>query len=85
MSGQKKPPDLGMKKVDYTKNNERSPAVRGRALAARNCGLTPQLPRLEGRVRDTGGPPGPTGFDPLTQNCADFVCTISYFIFTIAN
>ena len=37
---------------------------RGRALAARNRGVTPRFPRLEGRAQGTGGPPGPTGFDP---------------------
>ena len=37
---------------------------RGRALAAQNCGLTPQFFRLEGRVHLTSGPPGPSGFDP---------------------
>ena len=36
----------------------------GRALAARSRGVTPRLPRLEGRARDTSGPPGPSGFDP---------------------
>lgn len=39
------------------------PAAQGRALAARSRGVTPRLPRLEGRVRDTSGPPGPSGFD----------------------
>ena len=37
---------------------------RGRALAARNRGVTPRFPRLEGRAQLTSGPPGPTGFDP---------------------
>lgn len=37
---------------------------RGRALAARSRGVTPRLPRLEGRAHLTSGPPGPTGFDP---------------------
>ena len=37
---------------------------RGRALAARNRGVTPRLPRLEGRAQGTGGPPGPSGFHP---------------------
>ena len=36
----------------------------GRALVARSRGVTPRLPRLEGRARDTSGPPGPSGFDP---------------------
>ena len=37
---------------------------RGRALAARSRGVTPRLPRLEGRAQLTSGPPGPTGFHP---------------------
>ena len=37
---------------------------RGRALAARNRGVTPRFPRLEGRAQGTGGPPGPSGFHP---------------------
>ena len=37
---------------------------RGRALAARSRGVTPRLPRLEGRVHLTSGPPGPSGFHP---------------------
>ena len=40
------------------------PAAQGRALAARSRGVTPRLPRLEGRAQLTSGPPGPTGFDP---------------------
>ena len=37
---------------------------RGRALAARSRGVTPRLPRLEGRAQLTRGPPGPSGFHP---------------------
>ena len=37
---------------------------RGRALAARSRGVTPRLPRLEGRAHLTSGPPGPSGFHP---------------------
>lgn len=40
------------------------PAAQGRALAARSRGVTPRLPRLEGRAQATSGPPGPSGFDP---------------------
>lgn len=37
------------------------PAAQGWALAARSRGVTPRLPRLEGRARDPSGPPRPFG------------------------